>query len=89
MEVDLQVRRLETRLYPRAKRRNIRPAQTEQKRHRAPVQISRLGRLGRVDVGVRVDPDQARAGVVSLDASVRGEALCVRTRSHAYSPTRR
>ncbi|MGG6496674.1 UNVERIFIED_CONTAM: hypothetical protein NY603_27515, partial [Bacteroidetes bacterium 56_B9] len=37
--------------------------------------IARFGRLGRIDIGVRVDPDQRGIGVMPLDSGMCREAL--------------
>lgn len=55
----LQLFRLETRLEPPVERLDVGPCEAEEEGHWASVQVTRVGRVGGVDVGVCVDLNSA------------------------------
>jgi hypothetical protein len=66
---------LEDGLEPLVERRNVGALQAEEERHGAAVQVARVGRERRVDVGVGVDPDERGVGELALRASDSADSL--------------
>lgn len=66
-------RRVEAGLDPLVEGGDVGSFKTHEERDGAAVQVSRVGGEGGIDVGVSVDPDQARVGVLG-ERSLRARA---------------